>query len=289
MNGIAAPLSSINIGDIRVTWVPDGIHHSDARYQYPDLPPSVWSDHSEVFDQDGWLVMSIGATLIQSSMRTLLVDAGFGPRTLDIGKLSGGGQGGDLIGGQLLDNLASLGVRPDDVDDIVLTHLHLDHIGWITGTDGKVTFPNARYHVHEDEWRHWNQPEVISQGTGATLQQLAVIGQTLALVSGSDAIAPGVHAFPTPGHTPGHTSVLVADLTRSALVLGDAMHCSVELQHPHASFIFDHDPVEAARSRRRILERLSEPNTWYVGTHFPNQVFGSLDGSDAPVERRPLG
>jgi glyoxylase-like metal-dependent hydrolase (beta-lactamase superfamily II) len=115
-----------------------------------------------------------------------------------------------------------------------------------------------------------------------------VLGAALAAYDGTAEIAAGVTTFPTPGHTPGHTSILVSSRDESALILGDAFHCPVELLHPGMEFVFDQDLEQANWSRRRIVERLHEPGTWFAGGHFPNHVFGQLhQGASGPELRYP--
>jgi len=272
-------MSSLRVGDVTITFLPDGVHHCEAVAQYPQSPAGLWNEHPEVLDASGMLVMSLGAILIQAPNRTMLVDAGIGPKTIDIATLTGGVFKGDLIGGQLPGSFKQAGVSPADVDAIVFSHLHVDHVGWVGDPAGGHFFPNARYVVHEAEWHHWSQSEQIELGQGATAGQLELLSERLDTINGETQLAEYVTTLPTPGHTPGHTSVIIRSGGRPAVVLGDAIHCPVELQHPSMCFVFDYDADTASASRSRIRSILAGPDSWFVGGHFPDHVFGQLKTS----------
>jgi glyoxylase-like metal-dependent hydrolase (beta-lactamase superfamily II) len=276
-----APLTTLSLGDVTLTFVPDGVHHIEAPTQYPDSPDSLWDEHPEVIDDEGLLVMSVGSMLIRTPQHTVLVDIGYGPGKMDIAELTDGAFRGDIIGGELIDNLASVGVSPADVDAIVFSHLHVDHVGWLyaPGDESTHVFPNARYVLHRSEWEHWQQEEMIAGGTGVNPAQLAILDERKECVDGPAEVVPRISIVPTLGHTPGHISVMVTGSEASALVLGDAIHCPVEFQHEGMCFVFDFDQERATRSREEIHEILSQPNTWFAGGHFPTQVFGKI-GAD---------
>jgi glyoxylase-like metal-dependent hydrolase (beta-lactamase superfamily II) len=269
-------MSSLRVGDVTVTFLPDGVHHCEAVAQYPQSPAELWGDHPEVLDASGMLVMSIGAILIQAPGRTVVVDAGIGPVAIDIGNLTGGVFKGDLIGGQLPGSLHRAGVTPADVDAVVFTHLHVDHVGWVGNPAGGHFFPNARYVIDEAEWDFQSRPEQVELGQGVSAAQLELLGERLDTVTGQTQLADCVTTLPTPGHTPGHTSVLVRSGGRAAVILGDAIHCPVELQEPSMCFVHDHDVATAAKSRSQLRAILAGPDVWFAGGHFPDQIFGQV-------------
>jgi glyoxylase-like metal-dependent hydrolase (beta-lactamase superfamily II) len=287
MTAFAARIETLNVGDAEVTYLPDGVHHVQGPAHYPSCPARVFDDHPEVIDEDGWLVMSVGAFLVRGAGPTVLVDTGAGPVHASMDVLTGGRYHGDLIGGDLLKSLSEVGVSPAEVDAVAFTHMHNDHIGWVA-TDGAPTFPNARYLIDAREWAYWSHPDQVGSVAGASQAQLGVLATALAAYDAATGIAEGVTTFATPGHTPGHTSILVSSRGQSALILGDAFHCPVELLNPGMEFVFDQDIEQANRSRRRIEERLRQPGTWFAGGHFPNHVFGQLhQGASGPELRYP--
>src|SRR5215472_14652349 len=116
----AAVLSSLQVGSIRLTWLPDGIHHVRPLEQYEHGSPALWADNPQVIDDEGWLVMSIGGLLVQSAEHNVLIDLGFGPHAVeDIAPLTGGQHHGDMYGGELLNSLRQSGLRPGDIDTVV--------------------------------------------------------------------------------------------------------------------------------------------------------------------------
>lgn len=280
-NASDAPLSSLALGDVELTYLPDGIHHVEADKQFPTTPHGLWEKHQEVFDPAGLLVMSIGSVLIRTSEHNVLVDLGFGPRSIDLDDLTGGAFKGDLVGGQLLDSLVSVGLTPADIDVVIFSHLHVDHVGWLEDPQrpGELTFGRARIVTHKAEWEHWSQPENIALEAGASAEQIEILRPRVETPGEDIEVVPGVTLVHTPGHTPGHLSVLVTGSAGRALVLGDALHCPVELQHPGQSFVFDIEPEAAAASRRAIYEILTAPDTWFAGGHFPDRVFGRAEST----------
>jgi glyoxylase-like metal-dependent hydrolase (beta-lactamase superfamily II) len=283
----SADLSTLDLGDVTVTFLPDGVHHVEAPQHYPDAPEGVWEEHPEVIDDEGLLVMSVGGFLVRTGTHNILVDLGFGPENLDVTALTGGRIRGDMIGGAMLSSLAQVGLEPADIHAVVLSHLHMDHIGWLVDPDrpGQPTFPHARYFVGEaelDYWKNVSAPaEPVKGVRGAPSdEQLAVIEGAVQTIGGRTEILPGVVVVPTPGHTRGHVSVLVTGSSARALVIGDALHCPVELQHHGMTYSHDQDPALAAASRDVVYAILSEDGTYFAGGHFPGRVFGRLTEGD---------
>ena len=276
-----APIQSLDVGEIQLTWIPDGIHHVRALEQYRGGTPELWNIHSQYIDADDWLVMSIGALLVRIPNKNVLIDLGFGPRSVeDIGALAGNGHKGDLSGGELLNNLRQVGVTPADIDGIVISHLHPDHIGWasVLMEDAARTaiFPNAEYFIGATEWNYWlNGPEA---GTprAPTADELEIMQRRLTLLEGTKTPFFGMTAMPTPGHTPGHLSFVISSGEARAVVLGDAIHCPAEITQPELDFVFDVDPEFNRRTKEMIVRELESPHTHMVGGHFPDAVFGRL-------------
>jgi glyoxylase-like metal-dependent hydrolase (beta-lactamase superfamily II) len=282
MSAISAPLSSVQIGDISITYLPDGIHHVRPLAQYDGADEAFWASRGHVLDEDGWLVMSIGSLLVRSGDRKVLIDLGFGPGSVDISDLTNGEHEGDLVGGDLLQSLAAVSLTPADIDAVLFTHLHPDHVGWVDIAD-EPTFPNASYFVGAKEWDYWlNGPEAGTPRAPAPTQQ-AQLAKRLSLMEDLETPVPGVTAVATPGHTPGHVSFVVSSGTSRAVVLGDMIHCPVEIGESELEFVFDVDPKLNRATKTRIERELARPDTVTVGAHFPNLIFGRVLPGSAPV------
>jgi glyoxylase-like metal-dependent hydrolase (beta-lactamase superfamily II) len=277
----SAPLTTLEVGDVRLTWIPDGIHHVRALQQFPSSTAEFWQVHNQYIDEDDWLVMSIGGLLVQTGGKNVLIDTGFGPRGVeDISVMSGGSHHGDLYGGELLRSLEAAGVAAGSIDLVVLSHLHPDHIGWasVAAEDGSLspTFVNADYLVGDVEWDFWSNGPVAGKPGAPLRTELDSMASRLTLLDGSSTPAPGLTVMPTPGHTPGHLSFVVSAGAERVVVLGDAVHCPAEISDIEMDFVFDVDPALARRSKEMLFREIEQPGTHVAGGHFPDAVFGRM-------------
>jgi glyoxylase-like metal-dependent hydrolase (beta-lactamase superfamily II) len=151
----AATYSSITSGDVRITYLPDGYILFNPTAAFPTTTATDWQFYRKYLDDDGQLVGSLGAYLLQTPEQTILIDTGFGPRTYESSHFK-------CYAGQLLSNLERAGLNPADIDIVFFTHLHSDHVnGAVREVNGEqaLTFPNARYLVRSAEWHRFdNQP-----------------------------------------------------------------------------------------------------------------------------------
>jgi glyoxylase-like metal-dependent hydrolase (beta-lactamase superfamily II) len=263
-------ISSLVVGDIRLTLIPDGYHRADPLSTFVGSTQADWDAHSHLLDDRGRLVMTMGALLAElpNGMR-VLIDLGFGPRTVILSEL-----GMEFWGGRLLANLASCGVEPADVDAVLYSHLHVDHVGWTSAAqDGALTFERARPVMFRGEWEYWAGR---TGAGGPSAPDVAALSERVELLDGESEVLPGITAVPTPGHTPGHCSFLVSSGNQRAVVLGDAIHCPLQISHPEWAFAADANPDAARRARERLLPELDVPGTVVVGPHFPDAVFGRV-------------
>jgi len=188
-----------------------------------------------------------------------------------------------------LRELSALSLQPEDIDIVLCTHLHADHVGWNTRlVDGRwvPTFPNARYIMGQHEYAHWhrlhaeNPPTPVNRGSFAD-SVLPVVETGQAMMVSSDfrvdvELGEGVWLEASPGHSPGHVCVHVMSGGQHALLSGDAIHHPVQLTHPHLSIAADFDRAQAVATRRDILERYVDTATILLTAHFPEPTAGRI-------------
>jgi len=269
--GVPAQQREIAVGNVRLTYLPDG-HASYAPNQmFREATAEAWKLHPEWLNDEGRLVLSIGGILLRTGDRTILVDTGLGDKQANVPGLV------TRVGGTLLASLASAGLKPSDIDIVLYTHLHHDHVGWTSqavGDERVLTFPNARHLVHRQEWDHWRGTDALPGPSLVEVQR--PLENRIELVEIGQAVAPGVDIMATPGHTPGHTSVIVLSGNQRAIILGDAIHCPVQLDEPTWNCVFDVDPDLGRRTRERLWAELEDPSTVTAGGHFADFTFGRV-------------
>jgi glyoxylase-like metal-dependent hydrolase (beta-lactamase superfamily II) len=203
--------------------------------------------------------------LVNTGKQLILVDAG-------AGIWWGGGALGRLAG-----SLRSAGYSPEEVDLVLLTHLHSDHVGGLTTQDGKRVFPNADVYVAKAESDFWLSPDIAAKAP-KDAQPFFQSAQAIAApyikagkwhtFSGSEPIVDGMQLVPLPGHTPGHTGYEFSSKGQTILFWGDIVHAQrVQLQHPEVTAIFDVDQTAAAATRRQLLPKLASEDVLIAVPH----------------------
>lgn len=210
-----------------------------------------------------------GAYVIRSEGKTILCDTGVGPGPHAwLGGLTG----------NLVPDMESKGVSPSEVDIVVFTHLHGDHVGWNLTSEGKPTFANARYLVPRADWDFFSE-------NAAANPQMQLVAPLLdmglmELVSGEKAITAEVTTYPTPGHTPGHQSLLVTSDGERAVVTGDVAHFPAQVERIEWCAAFDMDHPTTTETRRKLFAQLEEDGVIAGFCHFPEAPFGKLIRSE---------
>ncbi len=182
-----------------------------------------------------------------------------------------------------LENLAAAGYTPDDIDFVLCTHMHADHVGWNTRlVDCKwtPTFPNARYLFSQEEWAHWKTEELRKQYTDDPYFEdslLPILNAGLAdLVPMDYVIDPYVSLLPTPGHTPGHVCVRIDSEGANAVLSGDLMHTPLQVVEPNLNSCFCVDRDQARKTRRSFLENYADTGVLILPAHFATPVGGTI-------------
>ena len=182
-----------------------------------------------------------------------------------------------------LEDLASIGIAPGDVDTVLCTHLHFDHVGWNTRlVDGRwvPTFPNARYLFSRKEYDHW----VMLRETGGYhgVNHLAdsvdpvVAAGLVDFITHEHRISDEIRLLPTPGHTPDHVSVLINSGDEQAVITGDVMHHPIQVAMPGHPATFDMDKTAGAKTRVDFVTRFQEKPVLVIGSHFADPGAGYI-------------
>jgi len=239
----------------------------------PDVAAIIEAERpGQICPDSGKLIIPVQGFLLKTPDHVILVDACVGNQKT----VPGHPDWHQRDSNRFMAALTTAGISPDDVDYVLCTHLHTDHVGWNTQrVDGRwvPTFPKARYLMPAaDEAFHRGKP-----GDLYTESVLPVIEAGQAeLVSGAHALGDHVRLMPTPGHTPGHVSVLIDSGGRQALITGDALHTTAQCRHPEWHFKFDADAERAVTSRRHLLEEAAERGCKVLGSHFALPSLGHV-------------
>lgn len=260
-------LPSLKIGSITVSALSDGTGAAVPTDMMPTVPADQWKPYGEYLTADGQIQVNFGSYLIREGDTWTLVDTGFGIRP-------------DSGGGALLGELERAEVSTDAIERVIITHLHGDHYGGNTiDVDGKPvpTFKNARYVIQRAEWTHFQQPRIKSTQPIVSLcaDPIEAAG-LLDLIDGGQSISAGISTILTPGHTPGHQSILVTSGDEKIIILGDVTHTPVQILHPDWSPTFDVDPEQSAKTRSDLFERIEQEGLRFAAGHYPYPGFGGI-------------
>ena len=250
--------SSFSIGNTEATIVHYGESAGPPGYLFPEAPPDerdrACAEHLIDGDNLGFVYSSL---LLRRGDDVVVID-------------SGPGLSHDALGEALL----ASGASADVVQQVILSHAHPDHVGGlVTGNSGeqRPRFPKATHHLLHDEWHHWMESDLDGAMATQTRQFLSPVAAADLFETHDDEteILPGVVLLPTPGHTPGHLSVIVHDKGETLVYLGDVVTHSVLVEHPEWHSVFDAVPVMAATTRRRMIESAEQTGAVVVASHIP--------------------
>jgi glyoxylase-like metal-dependent hydrolase (beta-lactamase superfamily II) len=261
----------MRIGDIEITPLSDGeLHIPPTELLNKDL--DAWTMHRRFLDDEGLLRVNFGGFLVRTPEHTVVVDTGIG-----------GGAIAELPIGSFPKRLRAAGVSPDDVDTVIFSHLHFDHVGW--STDGRTPmFHNAAHRCSKVDWDYWCGPNPTAEtgpgreefGAIPAPQRLAPLAERMSFFDGDTEIVPGVRVRPAPGHTPGHYIVEMTSDGATALLLADVAHSPAELLEDDWSSPTDEDPELAQRTRAELARELIRTGASATMTHFGGNGFGRL-------------
>lgn len=261
---------SHQLGDFSITAISDGYLSAGL-----ELLSNIDQAEASRLQQDAGVTdpssIHINCYLIRGRGRTVLIDAGAG--------------GFRQWGGRLAANLALAGVQASDIDTVLLTHAHPDHVGGLVDAAGEMAFPGAELVIHQRELSFWMDDGNLSQAServrGNFLLARKVFDryqQRMRTFSGDD-VLPGISAMPLPGHTPGHSGYRLESAGEGLLIWGDIVHFpQIQIVRPAVSIAFDQDPHLSAATRSRVLDVVSADKILVAGMHLGELGFARIEG-----------
>jgi glyoxylase-like metal-dependent hydrolase (beta-lactamase superfamily II) len=261
----------VKVGDLEVTALYDGTGVFDPHWL--NGTKAAMDGVAKGLQEDPHMLDVVDSGfLVNTGKQLILVDAG-----------AGTWWGGEALG-RLVGSLRSAGYTPEEVDIVLVTHLHSDHVGGLTTQDGNRVFPNAEVYVAKAESDFWLSPEIAAKAP-KDAQPFFQSAQAISApyikagkwhtFSGSETIVDGMQLVPLLGHTPGHTGYEFSSKGQKILFWGDTIHAQrVQLQHPEVTAIFDIDQAAAAATRNQLLPKLAGGDVLIAGPH--SSVFPPL-------------
>jgi len=274
------------IGDLTVTRIVEFDEPNfDPLAFFPQTSPEDWHPFRDWLRPHplnqtlGYLTLVVQSFLVRTPHHTILIDTCVGDCKPRMGRIIPSSWNNQR-GGTFLTQLELAGVRPEDIDFVMCTHLHSDHVGWNTRLAGDrwaPTFPNAKYIMSQRDLEYTQELHRESPINSLVDSVLPVVeaGQAV-LVTNDYALDDNVWLESTPGHTPDHVSVCLASNGLNAVVTGDLIHTPVQCMKPDWRPLADADADVAIRTRRAFLERHCAAKTLVCGTHFPSPSLGRI-------------
>lgn len=262
------------VGSISCTVLTDGYYSYPLSWFFPNADPGQLQRALESRRMPRESVLSpYTCLLVETGRHVILVDTGAGEYSRTTGAIQA--------------RLEVAGIRPRDVDTVILTHAHPDHIGGAVDMIGRPAFPNARYILSEMEWEFWTAARTdlgklrLPEDAKAGIQSLArrclsPLRHQLEPIDRETQVVPGVTVIPAPGHTPGHLAVLISSEGQNLLNLGDAAVHPLHLEQPDWENGYDLEAGRAVATRRQLVERAVASDMHLMAFHFPFPSIGRV-------------
>jgi glyoxylase-like metal-dependent hydrolase (beta-lactamase superfamily II) len=249
---------------------------------FPQLTPELlgqnraWLQQAGAMDEADVLILCFQSYIVRTPHHTILIDSCIGNDKQRPARPKWHMKTDDTY----MRALAATGVTPADIDYVMCTHLHVDHVGWNTRLENGrwvPTFPRARYVFGKSEYDYWSEQNKEAEVPPFADSVLPVVEADRAEIVANDfAIGDHMRILPTPGHTPGHIAFTFGKGKDSAVFSGDLMHTPLQMLHPELSPKFDVDPAQAAVTRRNFLDRYCDTDTLCCTAHFPSPSVGKI-------------
>jgi glyoxylase-like metal-dependent hydrolase (beta-lactamase superfamily II) len=261
------------LGDFEITALNDGVIPYPTKTVLPTATPEDITSGLFAAGLTDPVGMSYNGFLVNTGTKLVLIDVGTGGKLNDSPYFRGAGR--------LLQNLRDAGHRPEQIDEIYISHFGPDHIGALTH-DSKPTFPKAKVRAAQAEVAAFLESRTPTRDSTMRVFRAGAFEPYMTSgrferIDGDLELVPGIRALATPGHTPGHTSYLVESKGQTLLILGDVVHLgALQFAHPALPTIFDADQKGGASQRERIFRLAAEKDYWVAGAHLPFPGIGHI-------------
>lgn len=261
-----------NVGDAEVTAVSDGqLVLGDPKGTFTGVPDEEMRKMlSDNFLATNNVVLEQNSPIVNFGDKLVLFDTGMGSA-----------QGFGPATGRQQKSMKEAGIKPEDVDAVVFSHGHIDHIGGVVDANNKILFPNAQYYIAESDFNYWTDYDKAGPQLKAFVDQarknLLPVRDRIVFYKDEQEILPGVHALAAPGHTVGHTIFVISSGGKSFCYTADLTHHPILLmEKPRMEFAFDTDPKQAANSRVKMLDMLAAQKIPVLAYHYPWPGIGHI-------------
>ncbi len=257
-------LYHFKVGDFECIAVLDMHTTAKAADFFPEVSDDELKRACEIHGVDpDALDVAYTCLVVNTGKQRILLDAGYG-QMYD-------------MNGQLLANLETIDLKPEDFDAVILTHLNLDHFGGLTDKDGNILFKNAKIYTWEGEWHYWTSEKVLTDRAQkipdyreTVRRHLFSLESQMTFINQEGELFPGIRILHTPGHSPHHIVISVESAGESLLFIGDAFAIPSNITYPQWVCVFDHgDLKQMVESRKRLIKLAAERNALVHGFHFP--------------------
>jgi len=263
------------LGALDLAIISDGSFYQDAGAVFGIVPRVMWEPYAGRLDDRHRMSLALNSVVLRSQGKLVLIETGVGdkPRTARDNSTP-------LEQGNLLQELAALGIRPEDIDVVINTHLHFDHCGWNTRyVDGQLalTFPNAEYVIMRGEWEAAQHPNERTRATYLAENLAPLAGSDhLHLIDGEHRVTDEITVVPTPGHSEGHASVVLASGGETAVYIGDMAQAVVQLERTAWVSSFDILPLVSMETKKALMERAIREGSVIISVHAPFPGLGRM-------------
>ena len=263
------------LGSLDLSIISDGSFYQDAGAVFGVVPRMMWESYAGHLDARHRMTLGLNSVVLRSQGKLVLIETGVGDKPSTARDNST-----PLEDGNLLADLAALGIRPEEVDVVINTHLHFDHCGWNTRfVDGALglTFPNAEYVIPKAEWHDATHPNERTRATYLADNLSPLQGSDhLNLIQGEHKVTDEVIMLPTPGHTDGHASVILKSAGETAIYVGDMAQAVVQLERTPWVSSFDVLPLVSMETKKSLMERAIRERAVLISVHAPFPGLGRM-------------